>query len=471
MRNRPRSLKISVRQNGQETSLTLDSNNRATVQNEASSSSTVFIVDPKPVTEFDIKELLRYFRPDEIENIWKNIMNFIKETKPQGEMIDHLKISYKYDLDILDIHRQVLLYFHHQYYKVPKLRLSVGFWKIKISDIDSPQTKRKSWAIKIEQTEAKINEILSGNTIKEYIDEVLPYIDLYNRTNKNKTIMKISQDPVSSNQNQDKIHHLIIQIYITKTKKYFNLDIYRQLTTTDICPSCQKEIDDDYIDFHGNCSCGYVPRLLNVRTIKSVKKSTDSEYEDLANFVLAMSRQEGSQNVNLPESLFDDLDDFFISKNLPNSQQVRCQILNSNGSRGNTNIKMLEQALKDTGHSSLYVEGKLIASIYWGWKIYNLSHIKEEAIDIYKISQPFYNRRKGLRESSMNVYFRLYKTIQLIQWRKLKDGIELEYKFRMRDFRVIETPAILCDLEDIWRCMCYDISKQYSNWAYLPSEK
>lgn len=466
MKNRPRQLKITVGRTGNKTSLTLTNNNQARLDHESNiaSSSSVYNISPRQISENDVNKLLRDFSIDEIDRIWDNVMNSIKLTQPKGEAINHIKISYKHNLDILDIHRQVLLYFHHQYYEVPKIKLKMDYWKICLTGNSINPNKSRIWNDKLKNAQDQVNLISKGDIVREYLSDILPYIDLYNRFTK-------MTAGLSNPKDQEEIHHLVIQLYITKTQKYFRLEASRQIISKDTCPSCDKEWDEDFIEFHGHCSCGYVPRLLNLRTTKIIKGSSDSEYEDLANFILAISRQEATQTITLPETLFDDLDRFFLAHKLPTGQQVRSLALNINGSRGQSNIKMLDHALKETGYSTLYVEGKLIASTYWGWKIYNLSDMKDEAIEMYKTSQPFYNRRKGLRESSMNVYFRLYKTIQLIQWKRIIDNIIIEYKFRMRDFRVIETPSILCDLEDIWRGMCYDISLKQTGWICLNSEK
>lgn len=473
------SLTLSINQGGKTTSLNLsqdinlDRNATITVNDSPASSSSTSLIVEKPT----LKDKLPVFEQEQIFQVWDKIMHEMKTTRPNGEMIDHFQVSYRQDLNIIDIHRKILSYFHHQYRNLSQQKLKIRYWEIKIKHHNISLIKHKQLLNKIANLQHEIKTIDSGDTLLKYLTKTLPFLQLYGTLEKRRNILHFGNDMEVVDDNDD-LREDIIRHYIEYSRLYYNIDVCQELQKKDMCPVCQEEIDDEYVNSNGSCVCGYIPKLLNARMIKCIgSNSSESDYEDLGNFMLAFARQEATQNVKLPVDLFNDLDTFFRTKKsidgqvLLSGEEIRKLPLNSNNTRGNTNIKMLESALGNTGHNKLYVEGNLIASLYWGWVIPSLSEMKDETIEIYKVSQPYYHKHKGARESSMNVYFRLYKTIQLIQWRRLSLGLYLEYKFTMRDFRVVETPSIVCDLEDIWRAMCCDIIKTHSNWKYLPSER
>ena len=151
----------------------------------ASSSSTQYLN-----TEItDLYNILPVIDDEQITNVWSRILKEMQDNKPVGLCNDSLHLSYRTDLDIIHIHRQILLYFHHQYYGLSAMKLKLQYWSLKQNNYNYESKKYLTLEAKIKQTEATINDIESGTTLRSYLTKVLPYLQVYNQLKKKHNVL------------------------------------------------------------------------------------------------------------------------------------------------------------------------------------------------------------------------------------------------------------------------------------------
>jgi hypothetical protein len=135
---------------------------------------------------------------------------------------------------------------------------------------------------------------------------------------------------------------------------------------------------------------------------------------------------------------------------MPTGEQVRALPLNERGRRGDTDHKMLYDALSATGYSEFYEDANLIGNIYWGWPLPDVRHLERLIQTDYERTQRVYNTLPKERVSSLGTQYRLFKHLQLRSHPCTKD-----------EFKIAEMQESLELHESTWQKMCEGCNDPY----------
>ena len=174
--------------------------------------------------------------------------------------------------------------------------------------------------------------------------------------------------------------------------------------------------------------------------------NNNTDDESIDNFLRAFIRYQGLQPDRPDDSLYDELDGYFARHDRPSGEEIKQLPLNSRGRRGDTDHKMLWNALSQIGRSEYYEDANLIGHLYWGWTVQNVMHLKERIIEKYnKTQKVFYQippEERG-RNSSLGTQYRLWRHLQL-------EGHECY----MEEFKIAENSESVRTHHRLWRLMC-----------------
>lgn len=336
---------------------------------------------------------------------------------------------------------------------LPKLKKTVASLKELIM---RPQTyiQREHTLTQIKVAEEEIRKIETGEKLRVYLDKTSDIINSYLSASKIKKVMfdQEDQDPQTD---EDALHRIsLIEKYLDIAGDYIQLDIIRVTShKSDVCTGCGASLARIALSDEGSLRC---PECFTEHSViitaklskdgARINMNTNLEDESIENFLRAFTRYQGLQCEQPDEKVYEKLDKYFTRNGRPTGAQIRELPLDSRGLRGDTNHKMLWDALSHIGHSEYYEDTNLIGHVYWGWELPNVSHLKERLIDKYiKTQKVFYQIpiEERNRNSSLGTQYRLWRHLQL-------EGHECY----MDEFKIAENPESLRTHNNLWKQMC-----------------
>ena len=387
---------------------------------------------------------------------------------------DKVEGSYRYDFNILDIHKLIVKKFTHKKENdVAKLERILRNEEQKVNGKQNMVERKTSLKV-IEQIRKDLNDILSDQSFNEYIYKVGPLLDAYSLLGTLSTIVSFAKNTKKDNNrdnddespedasSQAKRHQLILD-FIEIGRKYIQIDLVREIKDGgNDCPVCGGQLDDSdsSLDEDGIsvCTSCNIERISVVRTRfyqdNARTNNSGNNYEDRANFKKVLMRKQGKQpDKPLPE-LYEKLESYFIDKQIPRidtgngpqfltSHQIRNLPLNNEGEKTGTSRALMYKALKETGNSDFYDDIDVICNVVWGWDLMDFTHLEDKLMDDYDSSQRVYEVLPKDRKSSLNSQFRAYKQLR-----------RLGFPCRTNQFRIPTTHDILEFHNTIWVKIC-----------------
>jgi hypothetical protein len=105
---------------------------------------------------------------------------------------------------------------------------------------------------------------------------------------------------------------------------------------------------------------------------------------------------------------------------------------------------MLYDALSHIGETSLNNDVNLIGSLYWNWKLPNISKFIDKIMTHYdKTQEVFYIMPNRERQSSIGRHWRLYKHLQLVG-----------YPCKKNMFKISNMEESVNQRVKLWKIMC-----------------
>ena len=243
----------------------------------------------------------------------------------------------------------------------------------------------------------------------------------------------------------------VIDEYLEIAGKYMTLSIKRRdLKVMTACTGCNTSMNgvmanEDGIKFCPGCSAEH-PDLLFSKSNKDgrgVSTTGKDNNDSIENFMRAFDRYQGLQPDRPPVSLGTELDGYFSKRSRPIGSEVKQMPLNERGLRGDTDHRMLREALSGIGKSEYYEDVNLIGHEYFGWTLPNVLHLKDTIRSNYLKKQKVYrNIPNRDRESSLGTQFRL--------WQELLDCGHVCYR---DEFKIPDDPASLRNHYRLWNIM------------------
>jgi hypothetical protein len=307
---------------------------------------------------------------------------------------------------------------------------------------------------------SKIKSIESGDNIKKYKNRVDDIIKKYKEFKNPVKTYIFDIDNKSNNEvltNKQFEHIKYIENYLNIAKDYIDINVSRIVETSDInlCKKCGSDLSNLECSEEGSIVCPNNDCQSEYKYISFEKMSKDNlrinnsavtEDESIDNFIKAFIRYQGLQHDIPSKSIYFDLDNYFITHDFPTSDKIKQLPLNSKGRRGDTNHKMLWDALSNIGKSEYYEHTNLIGHNYWGWTLPNVMHLKDKLIDKYnKTQKVFYQipQCEKERDSSLGTQYRLWRHLQL-------EG----YQCYMDEFKIAENIDSIRIHNKLWKLMC-----------------
>lgn len=248
----------------------------------------------------------------------------------------------------------------------------------------------------------------------------------------------------------------LIEEFLEIAGDYIQIDVIRyNVRPSDICSGCGASLSKVATNEDGTIRCPNETCLTEHNSIILAKLAKDSsrintnvstDDESIDNFLRSLTRYQGLQQDLPDDSLYDELDNYFIKHGRPSGNIIKNLPLNERGRRGDTNHKMLWNALSEIGRSEYYEDANLIGHLYWGWILPNVSQYKETIVHHYLQTQKvFYQipiEERG-RNSSLGTQYRLWRHLQLVG-----------HECYMDEFKIAENPESLRTHNRLWRLMC-----------------
>lgn len=385
-----------------------------------------------------------------IEDTLDNRFSSIKPLRcNQNELESNEKLigTYTDDLNIIEIDQKIRKKLSHEFFMKPERINELDLEIQKLSEIiKKPQTlvERKDSIRRRSELILKKQAVESEEPWIDYVNETRDLLIEYLQLEQSKRIIsfrkKTSQEPIENQGDTEARRLYIIDLYLERASKYHFLNFSREIIMSSLCPNCNTELqkDSEFCE-----ECGYLKAVvLNKSTSSKLSSSMRNEYKNIINFQKCLLRFMGKQNDKIPDQVFKDLDDYFISYGLPIGESLR-SLRKIDGKVEGTSREMMYKALSHTGNSKYYGDINLICHLYWGWDLPNISHLVETIMEDYRKTQNVYNSMEKERSSCLNTQFRLFKHLQA-----------RGYQCTIDDFKIVKTRDILEYYDITWQHMC-----------------
>jgi hypothetical protein len=382
---------------------------------------------------------------------------------------DRVEGTYKYDFNILSIHDMIMKRFQREKeYEIKELEKKLEEERSKMTR-DQNMVKRKASLRRIDKLKQEIEDIKNGQNIKTYLDKILPLLEEYKLLGvisdiisftKNTEANKDKDTELPEDPEKQKKRHGIIFDFLQIASKYIKIDLIRDFQTqNNRCMGCGVSFDTNpcIVDENGTsfCSCGMEKISISQSPYyqsSSRVNNSRSNYEDRKNFKKVIMRYQGKQPDKPTSDLYDKLDKYFISRQLPKvngkyytSEQIRAMDRNKDGEKDGTNRPLMLKALKDIGKSNYYDHINLILNVYWGWALDDISHLEEILMEDYDTFKGAYDPLPKDRKSSLNSQFMLYNLLK-------RRG----HPCKAKNFKMPTTPDIV-EFHETYKKKTYDI--------------
>lgn len=333
------------------------------------------------------KNILKKKRKTKRKEIPKNIFHGNDNSIPDKIIIFYCKK--KINLNLVDETIK---------FKFKKLKSNIHLYKDEIKDLtDEIKIKitlaEKNHLInKIQCKQNNIYDIENDILLNKYIKETVNLIDEYNKTN----------------------DIIIAESYLSIAGKYIIIEKIKKIPFVFLCKSCSCDLVDLTEDIDGFYVCPECNSLnTSLKPNKYVKDTDNYNYnyeEDINNFIKIIEKFEGKNTIPIHDSLYNELDEYFVSNNMKKGRYYVNLPMLDNGKKHGTSRKKLWSALEKLGYNKYYDETSYIAHIYWGWKIPDLSLYKDQIIKDYQNTQQVWNniKSKYKRSASLGTQYRLY---------------------------------------------------------------
>ncbi len=371
-----------------------------------------------------------------------------------------IKGGYRETFDVIRVDNQIKKWFKERKSLLPVLREMLTATRNRMdSEFLQTSLQREIDLSECALITSCIAEIETGSLFSEYQRDTKNLVDRYNKGNVCIRTVVFGKDGTDvETTNPEKT--LIVDEYISLASKYVRIDVTRMnLIKSDLCSNCGNNLEDMVAqpDSQLVCDCGAIQRkLVYNKFSKDENKFESHEDESIENFEKAFYDYMGICTNRIPPVLYKELDDYFSSKKMPIGKDVMLLPLERNGRRGNTNAKMLRNALSQIGRPAFYKNVNHIGSMYFGWNLPDISHHREKVMQYYNELQKAFRSiplQERQRKSSLGTQLMLQELLIMVGHECYPDefkvsenpeSIRLQYKLFKRMCESCNNPSIRC---------------------------
>ena len=305
--------------------------------------------------------------------------------------------------------------------------------------------------------QTEIAAIESGENLRIYEEAVRDILTQYSKYDGLIKTITLNVDKELRPQpldNRSRHRLFLIERYLEIAARYIDIDIIRVADViADHCTTCRAPLAKIAPSEEGTIRCLECQTEHDIIILAKLTKdsariniSNTTDDESIENFLRAFDRYQGLRSDYPHESLYQELDEYFIRNDRPTGEQIKQLPLNDRGRRGDTNHKMLWSALSAIDRSEYYENANLIGHIYWGWQLPDVMQYRETIITHYnKTQKVFYQIPPEVRgrNSSLGTQYRLWRHLQLVG-----------HVCYPEEFKIAENPESLRTHNKLWRLMC-----------------
>jgi len=370
---------------------------------------------------------------------------------------DRVVAKYSEDLNIIKIHEAIMTRFAHEEAEIPGLQARLHPAHGEIGGLHSGMTvnERREYLQNIESMTSRLRDLQNRTALTNYLDKSLSILKAYKLVSSDASkgivsIRKLGQKPeVDPERISNRLN--IIQQYLEVARDYISLDVVHINQIKARCPGCGIDFSQVVIDEESGlciCDCGVERENLSQHSLYKdstrVNIGNRNNYEDWENFEKALIRYQGRQQSKPPQKLYDQLDAYYrkIQKSL--CAEIRSRPSLSDGKKEGTSRQMMLDALCETNNTAYYDDVNLVMNVYWGWKLPDVSHLENQIMQDYYLTQQVYNSEPHQgRDASLNTQFRLYVHL-----------LAVDHRCSREDFKIQTSRDSLEFHQEMWKKMC-----------------
>lgn len=312
--------------------------------------------------------------------------------------------------------------------------------------------------------------IFLGNNLEEPEKIVIFYIDKIDVDKVNETIeFKLRNDINVLNEYKVKTKILLEEYlqnsdinvakkYLEISKKYIKIDLIKKDVYSFNCKYCKfdlKEIKEDMDGIYECPECNCINNCIKpIKYIKDLEHHNSNLFDDdINNFIKILDKFEGKNVSHIPDKLFEELDEYFLSKDMKTGEYYRKKPLTEDGKKEGTSRKKLWLALESKGYNHLYDETSFIANLYWGWETPKLDLYRDQILKDYQLTQQVWQRIKKnyKRSASLGTQYRLYVQLKAVGFPHCKQ----------EDFKIQDMVESLRLHNSAWQQMCEETGVKF----------
>lgn len=379
------------------------------------------------------------------------------ETEMTENPPDRVVAKYSEDLNIIKIHEAIMTRFAYEEAEIPGLQARLQPGHREIAGLHSGMTvnERREYLQNVESMTSRLRHLQNRTALTNYLDKSLSILKAYKLVSSDASkgivsIRKLGQKPeVDPERISNRLN--IIQQYLEVARDYISLDVVHINQIKARCPGCGIDFAQVVIDEESGlciCDCGVERENLSQHSLYKdstrVNIGNRNNYEDWENFEKALIRYQGRQQNKPPQKLYDQLDVYYrkIQKSL--GAEIRSRPSLSDGKKDGTSRQMMLDALCETNNSAYYDDVNLVMNVYWGWKLPDVSHLENQIMQDYYLTQQVYNSEPHQgRDASLNTQFRLYVHLLAVGHRCSRDDFKIQTSRDSLEFH-----------QEMWKKMC-----------------
>lgn len=360
---------------------------------------------------------------------------------------------FKNDYDIFfvnDIIRQKFVL--ERFYRLPELENQL---QILSNRVEKPMTiaERIHFMDEISSLQQEVEIIKTKSREKEYIEQTKALLRRYQGDfpHVRSSVFSGTMEERHEEPNEELI--TLIHSYLYIAANYITINIVHiRPPLPPVCYNCMTPLSEEQCNSFLRISC----RVCHAEQVSATltKNSKDAgatvnrhkEDDTLDNFLKTWTQKQGREIINIPDSLYRKLDQYFSSHGCPIGAEIKLMPLNPHTKkRGNTNHDMLHEALKCIKEPDYYKNMDYIGREYFGWENWDFEYLREIVISDYLETQTvFLSLDVSFRErqSSPGTQYRLRKQLQM-------RGFEIP----QCEFKIAKNPQSRRNHNRVWKIM------------------
>jgi hypothetical protein len=347
------------------------------------------------------------------------------------------------DTDINYIHKTVKDFLEKKISTIPSLEKSLK--KLEwIRDNSTDENEIVDAKKEIFNAERKLLSLRNKKELTSYESKTFDIILKYNSIkNKKKSFVKINPEDSEDNLEKKELFSNYILIASEYMPIYYEKGAKNSVLSCEFCYPKKNEweyIEDNYYACSLCSRCIKLPEEdCSFKDMDRLNLSTRYKYSRKGHFKEAVEKFQGTQNSNIPKSLYDMIYDLIEKHKIKNLTKKQISMF-------------LSESEED--YTDYYGDVNLIYFNITGIPPPSISDYEEELYNMFDKQDEVYSKLKEKGEiKSLNVYYKLMKMLQI-----------LGYKCKSEDFNMLKTREKILEHDENWHKICKELG-----WNFIPT--